>query len=67
MLPLQPNASLFWALRKFLRARAVGVRARQLAPDNVTINNLLPGPFDTNRLRENIKFAAGEAGRSAPR
>jgi 3-oxoacyl-[acyl-carrier protein] reductase len=41
------------------------VLARQVAADNVTINNLLPGRFGTDRLRENIEFAAGEAGRSA--
>ena len=43
----------------------VGVLARQVAADNVTINNLLPGRFDTDRLRENLIFAAGQAGRSA--
>jgi 3-oxoacyl-[acyl-carrier protein] reductase len=43
----------------------VGVLARQVAADNVTINNLLPGRFDTDRLRENLAFAAGQAGRSA--
>jgi len=42
----------------------VGVLARQVAADNVTINNLLPGRFDTDRLRENLNFAAGQAGRS---
>jgi 3-oxoacyl-[acyl-carrier protein] reductase len=30
----------------------VGVLSRQVAADNVTINNLLPGRFDTERLRE---------------
>jgi 3-oxoacyl-[acyl-carrier protein] reductase len=43
----------------------VGVLSRQVAASNVAINNLLPGRFDTDRLRENLKFAAGEAGRSA--
>ena len=39
--------------------------ARQVAAENVTINNLLPGRFDTDRLRENPEFAARRAGRSA--
>ena len=39
--------------------------ARQVAAENVTINNLLPGRFDTDRLRENLEFAARRAGRSA--
>lgn len=43
----------------------VGVLSRQVAADNVTINNLLPGRFDTERLRENLKFAASQTGRSA--
>src|SRR5437762_8532674 len=32
--------------------------ARQVARHNVTINNLLPGPFDTDRLRANMEFEA---------
>lgn len=31
----------------------VGGVAREIAKDNVTINNLLPGQFDTDRLRSN--------------
>jgi 3-oxoacyl-[acyl-carrier protein] reductase len=31
--------------------------------DNVTINNLLPGPFDTDRLRGNARATAARAGR----
>ena len=42
----------------------VGVLSRQLAADNVTINNLMPGRFDTDRLRQNIAFAADQAGSS---
>jgi len=42
----------------------VGVLSRQVAADNVTINNLLPGRFDTDRLRQNIAFAADQAGSS---
>jgi 3-oxoacyl-[acyl-carrier protein] reductase len=39
--------------------------ARQCARHNVTINNLLPGPFVTDRLRANIDHAARLAGRPA--
>jgi hypothetical protein len=41
----------------------VGVLARQVAADNLTINNLLPGRFDTDRPRENLEFATGQARR----
>jgi len=37
--------------------------ARQVARHNVTINNLLPGPFLTDRLRSNAKAAADAAGK----
>jgi 3-oxoacyl-[acyl-carrier protein] reductase len=37
--------------------------AATFARDNVTINNLLPGPFDTDRLVETIRAAAKHAGR----
>jgi 3-oxoacyl-[acyl-carrier protein] reductase len=36
--------------------------ARQLAPQGVTINNLLPGQFDTDRLRASWAGAAARAG-----
>lgn len=42
----------------------VGGLARQVARHNVTINNLLPGPFLTDRLRANTAQAAEQAGRS---
>ncbi len=42
----------------------VGGLARQVARHNVTINNLLPGPFLTDRLRGNAAAAAKAAGRS---
>ena len=38
--------------------------ARQVARHNVTINNLLPGPFLTDRLRGNAAIAAERAGRT---
>ncbi len=42
----------------------VGGVAREGARHNVTINNLLPGPFLTDRLRANAQAAAQAAGRS---
>jgi 3-oxoacyl-[acyl-carrier protein] reductase len=38
--------------------------ARTVAAKNVTINNLQPGAFDTDRLRSNIKSNAQKAGTS---
>jgi 3-oxoacyl-[acyl-carrier protein] reductase len=37
--------------------------ARQTVRHNVTINCLLPGPFETDRLRDNMRQAAERAGR----
>jgi 3-oxoacyl-[acyl-carrier protein] reductase len=37
--------------------------ARQVARHNVTINNLLPGPFLTDRLRTSMSIAAQQAGK----
>ncbi len=37
--------------------------ARQTVRHNVTINNLLPGPFDTDRLQATLEAAAKAAGR----
>jgi 3-oxoacyl-[acyl-carrier protein] reductase len=39
--------------------------ARQVAAHNVTINNLLPGPFETDRLRSNLEFNAKKTGKTA--
>ncbi len=39
--------------------------SRKVARHNVTINNLLPGPFDTDRLRSNFVTRAKAAGVSA--
>jgi 3-oxoacyl-[acyl-carrier protein] reductase len=39
-------------------------RQPRLASRNVTINNLLPGPFDTDRLRSNTAAVAHKAGQS---
>jgi 3-oxoacyl-[acyl-carrier protein] reductase len=38
--------------------------ARATAQHNVTINNLLPGAFDTERLRANFAFNAQKAGKT---
>jgi 3-oxoacyl-[acyl-carrier protein] reductase len=38
--------------------------ARQTVAHNVTINGLLPGPFDTDRLRSNLKFNAQKTGKT---
>jgi 3-oxoacyl-[acyl-carrier protein] reductase len=37
--------------------------ARKVAQHNVTINNLLPGPFDTDRLRANVALRASTQGK----
>jgi 3-oxoacyl-[acyl-carrier protein] reductase len=37
--------------------------ARKTVRHNVTINALLPGPFDTDRLRDNMRSAAEKSGR----
>ena len=42
-----------------------GVLSRQVARHNVTINGLLPGRFETDRLRESLAFAAKVAGHSS--
>lgn len=36
--------------------------AREVAPHGVTINNLLPGNFDTERLRSNLRAVAAKNG-----
>ncbi|MBL8226871.1 MAG: SDR family oxidoreductase [Bryobacterales bacterium] len=38
--------------------------ARKTAGHNVTINNMLPGPFDTDRLRSNLAVTAKAANRT---
>jgi 3-oxoacyl-[acyl-carrier protein] reductase len=47
--------------RAGLTAFLAGV-ARSVADKNVTINNLLPGSFDTDRLRSNVKSNAQKMG-----
>ncbi len=38
--------------------------SRQVAPFNVTVNSILPGRFDTDRLRSSMRPASEKAGRS---
>jgi 3-oxoacyl-[acyl-carrier protein] reductase len=38
--------------------------SRKTVRHNVTINNLLPGPFDTDRLRGNMELTAKKTGKS---
>jgi 3-oxoacyl-[acyl-carrier protein] reductase len=38
--------------------------ARDTVKHNVTINNILPGPFDTGRLRANFDFLASKTGKT---
>jgi 3-oxoacyl-[acyl-carrier protein] reductase len=61
--------ALYSALGLSIAARSgltgfVAALARQIARHNVTINGLLPGRFDTDRLRANFAFAAGQTGRT---
>jgi 3-oxoacyl-[acyl-carrier protein] reductase len=39
--------------------------SRTTVRHNVTINNLLPGPFETDRLRANLEFNAKKLGKTA--
>jgi 3-oxoacyl-[acyl-carrier protein] reductase len=39
--------------------------SRTTVQHNVTINNLLPGPFDTDRLRSNFEFNARKLGKTS--
>jgi len=39
--------------------------SRTTARHNVTVNNLLPGPFETDRLRSNLEFNARKTGKTA--
>jgi 3-oxoacyl-[acyl-carrier protein] reductase len=50
------------AARAGLTAFLAGV-AREVADKNVTINHLLPGSFDTQRLRNGLLAAAEQTGR----
>jgi 3-oxoacyl-[acyl-carrier protein] reductase len=51
------------AARAGLTAFLSGV-ARKIADKNITINNILPGSFDTQRLRNGISIAAKSSGQA---
>lgn len=58
-----PDLGLSNGARAGLTGFVAGL-ARQVAKHNVTINNLLPGPFDTDRLRTTMVSRAKAAGKS---
>ena len=58
-----PGLDLSSGARAGLTAFLAGV-ARTVANRNVTINHILPGKFDTDRIRGSIEFAAKKAGTS---
>jgi len=57
-----PTLGLSNGARAGLTGFVAGV-ARQVANRGVTINGILPGPFDTDRLRQGIRYIAEQAGR----
>jgi 3-oxoacyl-[acyl-carrier protein] reductase len=57
------NLGLSTAARLALTGFASTI-CREFVHRNVIINNLLPGPFDTDRLRSSARFAAQQAGTS---
>ena len=57
-----PNLELSNGARLGLTG-AVAVLARKATAKNVTINGILPGPFDTDRLRNTTKSMAEKAGK----
>lgn len=58
-----PTLGLSNGARAGLTGFVAGI-ARQVVRDNVTVNNLLPGPFDTDRLQSTMVAAAKKTGRS---
>ena len=56
-----PGLDLSSGARAGLTAFLAGV-AHTVASRNVTINNILPGKFDTDRIRKTFPFAAEKAG-----
>lgn len=59
-----PDLGLSNGARTGLTGFVAGL-ARDTVKHNVTINNLLPGPFDTDRLRSNFLFNAQRMGKTA--
>ncbi len=58
-----PTLGLSNGARAGLTGFVAGV-ARQVVAEGVTINGILPGPFDTDRLRSGIRYVAEQAGRT---
>ncbi len=58
-----PGLDLSSGARAGLTAFLAGV-ARTVTGKNVTINNILPGRFDTDRLRSNLQWNAEKQGRN---
>ena len=58
-----PSLGLSNGARTGLTGFVAGL-ARQVAQHNVTINGLLPGPFDTDRLRGGLAGMAKQSGKS---
>ncbi|MEM7021838.1 MAG: SDR family oxidoreductase [Pseudomonadota bacterium] len=58
-----PQLGLSNGARSGLTGFVAGL-ARQVVDRNVTINNILPGRFDTDRLRSGLAFAAQKSGRT---
>jgi len=58
-----PELGLSNGARTGLTGFVAGI-ARQTVAHNVTINGLLPGPFDTDRLRGNFVFNAKKLGKT---
>jgi len=59
-----PELGLSNGARTGLTGFIAGV-SRTTVRHNVTINNLLPGPFETDRLRSNLEFHAKKTGKTA--
>lgn len=58
-----PELGLSNGARSGLTGFVAGI-SRQVVKHNVTINGLLPGPFETDRLRSNIASNAAKSGRT---
>jgi 3-oxoacyl-[acyl-carrier protein] reductase len=58
-----PTLGLSNGARAGLTGFVAGI-ARQVVRDNVTVNNLLPGPFDTDRLQSTLVAASKATGQS---
>lgn len=58
------NLGLSSGARSGLTGFVAGLARSSLAQANVTINNLLPGAFDTDRLRKTVEAAAQQPGQT---